>query len=121
MRWRSQPNRAELGALLQTHSLWLEPALGGGDDPALAREILSAGLQVLATDASATAELLKRHKRTDWLSQLRGALGESDPPLPLLQFPGTRPGLATVLEQIHQRIKPGLTAESRYSERRSGS
>ena len=121
MRWRDLPNRAELCELLQTHSLWLEPALGGGDDPALAREVLSAGLQVLASDASATAELLKRQKRTDWPSQLRGALGQSDPPLPLLQFPATRPDLATVLEQIHRQIRPGLTAESRYSERRSGS
>ena len=76
---------------------------------------------MLASDASATAELLKRQKSNDWPSQLRGALDQSDPPLPLLQFPGTRPDLATVLEQIHQRIKPWLTAESRYSERRSGS
>ena len=113
VRWRDLPHRAELYELLQTHTLWLEPTLGGGDDPALAREVLSAGLEVLASDASATAELLKRHKHTDWPSQLRWALGQSDPPLPLLQFPGTRPGLATVLEQIHQRIKPELTAESR--------
>ena len=113
VRWRDLPHRAELYELLQTHTLWLEPTLGGGDDPALAREVLSAGLEVLASDASATAELLKRHKHTDWPSQLRWALGQSDPPLPLLQFPGTRPDLARFLSRSISR-SAWANAESRY-------
>ena len=120
--WRGQPHRSELGALLHSHHLWIESSLTSGDDPALAREVLSAGLTVCASDASTRAELLSEGNQgsllssqqpSQWTRQLRDALEPSAQPAPLLQFPAAQPSLASVLEHLHQQIQPGLT-ESRY-------
>ena len=120
--WRGQPHRSELGALLHSY-LWIESSLTSGDDPALAREVLSAGLTVCASDASTTAELLSdgnqgsllsSRQPSQWTRQLHDALEPSAPPAPLLQFPAAQPSLASVLEQLHQQIQPGLSTESRY-------
>ena len=111
--WRSKINRAELAELMNTHQLWIEPSLSGGDDPALAKEVLSAGLWMLASDASASAELLadglqgallKSQHCSNWADQLEHTIQQRPQPDPLLHFPSTQPQLAKVLETMHCHI-----------------
>lgn len=111
--WSSAVHRPELIALLHSHNLWIEPTLNGGDDPALAREVLSAGLWMLASDASAAAEylqdgrqgtLLSCRDRSSWSQQLAHTIRQRPQPQPLLQFPATQPDLANVLEDWHRQL-----------------
>ena len=82
--------------------------------------MLSAGLWLLASDASATAELLDNgpfgtrlqcQRRSDWHQQLHQLLQHDHPPAPLLQFPATQPNLTDVLESLHKRL--GIWADQR--------
>ena len=118
--WCSALTRPDLAELLASHQVWIEPTLSGGDDLALAKEVLSAGLWLLASDASATAELLKNNRfgtrlhcqqRSDWPQQLLRLQGHDHPPAPLLQFPATQPNLTDVLESLHKRL--GIWADQR--------
>ena len=120
VRWCSALTRTDLSELLTSHQVWIEPTLSGGDDPALAKEVLSAGLWLLASDATATAELLKNNRfgtrlhcqqRSDWHQQLHQLLQHDHPPAPLLQFPATQPNLTDVLESLHKRL--GIWADQR--------
>ena len=118
--WCSAQTRTDLAELLARHQVWIEPTLSGGDDLALAKEVLSAGLWLLASDASATAELLNNgpfgtrlqsQQRSDWPQQLLRLQGHDHPPAPLLQFPATQPNLTDVLESLHKRL--GIWADQR--------
>jgi len=118
--WCSALTRTDLEELLASHQVWIEPTLSGGDDPALAKEVLSAGLWLLASDASATAELLNNgpfgtrlqcERRSEWPLQLQQLQGNEHPPAPLLQFPATQPNLTDVLESLHKRL--GIWADQR--------
>ena len=116
--WHSGIDRHQLIEQLKSHSLWIEPTLNGGDDPALAREVLSAGLWMLASETSAAAELLQDghqgvllscQDRSSWSQHLINTIRQRPKPQPLLQFPATQPGLASVLEDWHQTL--GLWAD----------
>ncbi|MEL0265266.1 MAG: hypothetical protein VW938_08725, partial [Synechococcus sp.] len=118
--WCSALTRPDLAELLASHQVWIEPTLSGGDDLALAKEVLSAGLWLLASDASATAELLNNgpfgtrlqcQQRSDWPQQLQQLQRNEHPPAPLLQFPATQPNLTDVLESLHKRL--GIWADQR--------
>jgi len=118
--WCSALTRTDLEELLASHQVWIEPTLSGGDDPALAKEVLSAGLWLLASDASATAELLNNgpfgslllcQKRSDWPQQLLRLQRHDHPQAPLLQFPATQPNLTEVLESLHKQL--GIWADQR--------
>ena len=111
--WHSGVDRHQLIEQLKSHSLWIEPTLNGGDDPALAREVLSAGLWMLASEGSATAELLEDghqgallscQDRSNWSQQLADTIRQRPQPQPLLQFPATQPDLGRVLENLHRRL-----------------
>ena len=118
--WCSALTRTDLAELLASHQVWIEPTLSGGDDLALAKEVLSAGLWLLASDASATAELLNNglfgtrlqcERRSEWPLQLLRLQGHDHPPAPLLQFPATQPNLTEILESLHKRL--GIWADQR--------
>ena len=81
---------------------------------------IAAGLWLLASDASAAAELLNNdqfgsllqcQQRSDWPLQLQQLNGHDHPPAPLLQFPPTQPNLTDVLESLHKRL--GIWADQR--------
>ena len=111
--WHSGIDRHQLIEQLKSHRLWIEPTLNGGDDPALAREVLSAGLWMLASEGSAAAELLHNghqgarlpcRDRSSWSQHLSTTIRTVPQPQPLLQFPATQPDLASILEELHRRL-----------------
>jgi hypothetical protein len=111
--WLGAMDRASFSTLLQSQAVWIEPTLVGGDDPALAKEVLSAGLWMLATDRSAAAdviqagrngEVISSTEHSNWSRALLQLCRQHPNSQPLMQFPKVEPSLTEQLEQLHQRI-----------------
>jgi hypothetical protein len=111
--WLGAMDRAAFSSLLQSQTVWIEPTLVGGDDPALAKEVLSAGLWMLATDRSAAAdviqagrngEVISSTEHSNWSKALLQLCRQHPNSQPLMQFPKVEPSLTEQLEQLHQRI-----------------
>jgi len=111
--WLGAMDRAAFSTLLHSQAAWFEPTLVGGDDPALAKEVLSAGLWMLATDRSAAAdviqagrngEVISSTEHSNWSRALLQLCRQRPNSQPLMQFPKLEPSLTEQLEQLHQRI-----------------
>ena len=111
--WLGAMDQAAFSSLLQSQAVWIEPTLVGGDDPALAKEVLSAGLWMLATDRSAAAdviqagrngEVISSTEHSNWSRALLQLCRQRPNSQPLMQFPKLEPSLTEQLEQLHQRV-----------------
>mgnify|MGYP001971328132 CR=1 FL=1 len=122
--WLGAMDRAAFSTLLQSQAAWFEPTLVGGDDPALAKEVLSAGLWMLATDCSAAADVLQAGRNGDvisstehsnWNRVLLQLCRQRPEPEPLIHFPRIEPSLTAQLEQLHHRLGLQQAASERAS------
>ena len=111
--WLGAIDRAAFSTLLHSQAAWFEPTLVGDDDPALAKEVLSAGLWMLATDCSAAADVLQAARNGDvisstehsnWSRVLLRLCRQRPEPEPLIHFPRIQPSLSAQLEQLHHRL-----------------
>jgi hypothetical protein len=111
--WLGAMDRDAFSILLQSQAVWFEPTLIGGDDPALAKEVLSAGLWMLATDCSAAADVIQAGRNGDmissiehsnWSKALLQLCRQRPNSQPLMQFPKLEPSITEQLEQLHQCI-----------------
>jgi hypothetical protein len=111
--WLGAMDRAAFCTLLNSQAVWIEPTQVGGDDPALAKEVLSAGLWMLATDRSAAADVIQAGRNGDvlsstehsnWSKALLHLCHQRPKPEPLIHFPRIQPSLSAQLEQLHHRL-----------------